>query len=643
MSSQLELLVAQYSQWREQLRAGIESYHNWLDAHGHVDIQRSLRLYDLAESLRNDRMILAFLAEFSRGKTELINAIFFSSYGQRLLPSNVGRTTMCPTEIFHDAAEEPYIRLLPIESRKSAETIATLKQRPIEWVKIKLDLSNVSELHKALSTLAQSKSVSVDEAEALGLLVEGDIFTTTVVRRRISRVDIPAWRHAMINFPHPLLKSGLVILDTPGLNALGTEPELTVSMIPSAHAVLFLLAMDTGVTKSDLEVWQRFVQGKVARSIAVLNKIDLMWDELKSDVEIEADVRRQLEQTAHTLELPAGHVIALSAQKALLARIKNDPELLARSRIRDLERLLSEEIVPAKQEILRAAVHREIGSMVEASLEGVRAAFNLTVQEMRDLSQLSGKNRELARAMLSRLEQDKAVYVKNMDTFKANFGVVLRQGHQMLEKLSDDVLETLLSENQKIIEGSWTTAGLMRSMRALFDQFGTSANDVLGFSNKTSEFVRNVYKTFHEKHGFPQLSPPQLNLEKHFLRVAQLKQATEAFCSDPVNVVNPKFIVVRKFYEQLMNEAKSVFLQVREDFDIWLKGALVPLSMQLKDHQKLLERRVESIRKISGDITTLKERAKLLEHQRVDLQAQVDELTLIKSQLSGQTEIRRVA
>lgn len=640
MSSQLESFVAQYQQWREQLRSGIEAYHNWLDVHGHVDIQRSLRLYDLAESLRNDRMVLAFLAEFSRGKTELINAIFFSGFKQRLLPSNVGRTTMCPTEIFYDAAEEPYIRLLPIETRKTNDTIAALKQKPIEWVKIKLNLDNVDELQKSLGTLAQAKSVSLEEADALGLLVEGDIFTTTVIKRRAARVDIPAWRHAMINFPHPLLKSGLVILDTPGLNALGTEPELTVSMIPNAHAVLFLLAMDTGVTKSDLEVWQRFVQGKVARAVAVLNKIDLMWDDLKPDADTQTNIDRQINETAQTLELARNHVIALSAQKALVARVRNDSALLEKSRIRELERLLAEEIVPAKQDILRAAVHREIGSMVEVSLEGVRAALGSTLTEMKELSQLSGKNRELARAMLARLEQDKAVYHQNMEAFKNNYGVVLRQGHQLMQTLSDDELDRILNENQKIIEGSWTTAGLMRSMRTLFDQFGNYSNTILDFATKTTRFVDNVYQAFHEKHGFPKLTPPQLNLEKHLLRMAQLKEATEAFCSDPINVMNPKYIVVRKFYEQLVNEARSVFQQVRGDFDAWLKGALVPLSTQLRDHQKLLERRVDSIRKISGDITALQERSRVLDSTRQDLQKQVDELANIKAMLAGTTPQR---
>jgi predicted GTPase len=120
--------------------------------------------------------------------------------------------------------------------------------------------------------------------------------TTTVVTRG-SKVEIPAWRHAMINYPHPLLKSGLVILDTPGLNALGTEPELTLKMIPSAHAILFLLAMDTGVTKSDMEIWQRYVQSYQTRRIAVLNKIDLLWDDLKSDGQIDESVMRQVAST----------------------------------------------------------------------------------------------------------------------------------------------------------------------------------------------------------------------------------------------------------------------------------------------------------------------------------------------------------
>jgi hypothetical protein len=105
-------------------------------------------------------------------------------------------------------------------------------------------------------------------------------------------VEISQWRHAIINFPHPLLKQGLVILDTPGLNAIGTEPELTLNLIPNAHAVLFILAAETGVTRSDIEVWRTHIGAGPGR-IVVLNKIDAMWDELRSDAENEAEIARQ--------------------------------------------------------------------------------------------------------------------------------------------------------------------------------------------------------------------------------------------------------------------------------------------------------------------------------------------------------------
>src|SRR5262245_38390335 len=218
MTSQLETEVANYQEWREQMVAGIESYKSWLDTNDSADIQQSLRIYDLIESLHNDSITLAFLAEFSRGKTELINAMFFSSFKQRLLPSDVGRTTMCPTEIYYDPSEEPYMRLLPIETRTRQESVSALKRQQVEWIKIQLNTDSREEMLEAMQHLLEVKTVSIEAAKSLGLWDEANPSLGTVVIKDGDRVDIPAWRHAMISYPHPLLKSGLVVLDTPGLN-----------------------------------------------------------------------------------------------------------------------------------------------------------------------------------------------------------------------------------------------------------------------------------------------------------------------------------------------------------------------------------------------------------------------------------------
>jgi hypothetical protein len=643
MTSDLENQVSAYQQWRDELRDCIQSYQNWLENHGHADIQRSLRIYDLVESLRNDRMILAFLAEFSRGKTELINAMFFSDFKQRLLPSDVGRTTMCPTEIFYDAAEEPYIKLLPIESRKGDESIASLKHKAVEWVKIRLNLSSQDEMATAMSSLAQVKSVTVEEAGVLGLLDEADFMTTTVVVKQGGKVEIPCWRHALINYPHPLLKKGLVILDTPGLNALGTEPELTLSMIPSAHAVLFLLAMDTGVTKSDLDVWQKYVQSYVTRRIAVLNKIDLMWDDLKTEEQIETGVERQVVETSRILGLPRDHVIALSAQKGLIARIRGDAKLLARSRIEDLERLLAEEIIPSKQQILRAAVTREIGNMLETSLQSATTQLVSTRGELQEMAKLSGKNRDLAKLLLARLELDKNNYAQRMESFKRSSSTVLRQGNVLIGTLADERLDELMSRSMVSIEGSWTTAGLMRSMQALFDTFSRQAEKILQFAGETRNYVDGVYSEFHKLYGFPRMTPPELNLERHILRMHSLHQNTERFCKDPANIMREKHFVVRRFYNGLVAQARELFTHLRMELDAWVNSALMPLSMQLKEHQKLLERKLENLRKVAGDVNTLQERVRQLEQQQLQLGKQVEELTQIRNVLQRDPALIKVA
>ncbi len=304
MSILLEQEVANYSGRRSRLASAITDYAQWLDRQHGFDAERTMRLSDIANGLRKDHLVVAFVAEFSRGKTELINALFFADHGQRLLPSDVGRTTMCPTELYFNPEEPACLGLLPIETRNREETLGRLLHMPEKWSRLALNPDDPRQLQEALRKLTETKMVPAVDAIELGLWNNED----PADRHRLrpdGTVEIPAWRYARVNFPHPLLRAGLTILDTPGLNALGAEPELTLSILPNAHAVIYLLATDTGVTRSDLEIWQKHVYRQSNYHVAVLNKIDMLWDELKSESEIRAAIERQAAETAQVLKLPA--------------------------------------------------------------------------------------------------------------------------------------------------------------------------------------------------------------------------------------------------------------------------------------------------------------------------------------------------
>src|SRR5690606_34700727 len=105
----------------------------WLSDNDVGDAQGDMRLQYVLDRLRDDKLTVAFVAEFSRGKSELINAVFFADYGSRILPSSAGRTTMCPTELKWSPGDRPEIRLLPIATRAAQASVSELKRFPDEW------------------------------------------------------------------------------------------------------------------------------------------------------------------------------------------------------------------------------------------------------------------------------------------------------------------------------------------------------------------------------------------------------------------------------------------------------------------------------------------------------------------------------
>ena len=637
MSTALEQQVQDYQQWRDALIDAISNYQAWLDEHSEFEAQQSLKIFDLVESLKHDHVTLAFVAEFSRGKSELINALFFSDFKQRLLPSDAGRTTMCPTELFYDAREAPYIRLLPIESRYRDETISQLKRKPIEWVAAKLNLDSASEMVEALQTLTQTKRVSKVEARTLGLWDDQDPTLRDMVREN-DQVEIPAWRHALINYPHPLLKSGLAILDTPGLNALGAEPELTLSMIPNAHAVLFLLALDTGVTKSDLEIWQKYVQPQAKHTLAVLNKIDVLWDELKPWEKIQESVQRQQQATAQLLGLPVAHVLALSAQKALVAKIKGDPVLLAKSGIERLEQLLANNIIPQRREILRKSVTQEIGTMVLTAYNSVRSQLAAVRHEQNELLSLSGKNKEVIHKMLTMLDQDRNAYDQTVKSFNVTRGVITQQGRMLINNLSIDRLDEILEKAQGSIKGSWTTAGLSRGMQQLIRQTAHQYQHIHKHAKQVKGLVDAAYIRFHVKHGFERRHAPELSIDQHLESIRALAQRAEEFCRDPINIMTEKHFLIRKFFLSVAGEARVVFERTRVECETWLRNVLAPLIAQINDHKAQIERRLENVKKIHDNIDSLQDRLSELEAMQAALSKQLKILEGILSKLQRPVE-----
>ena len=614
-----------YGDWRRRLSAGISALHDWLSDQDLADAQIDLRVQRLLERLHQDKLVVAFVAEFSRGKSELINAIFFADFGARLLPSAAGRTTMCPTEILHDPSRPPSIRLLPIETRLKDGTVAELKGYADEWVSLPLDLASAERMTDALARVSQVKRVPVALARRYGLHDEDLI--ASFEHRDVGSVDIPCWRHAIINFPHPLLKQGLVILDTPGLNAIGTEPELTLSLLPSAHAVLFILAADAGVTKTDLDVWKDHLAGADettrAGRLVILNKIDGLWDDMKSPAEIESEIQRQIRTSAEMLSVPVEQVFPVSAQKALLAKVNGDDTLLARSRLPRLESALSGSLVPAKREIVGAAALADVRTLVS----GVRAILDARkagiVEQLAELTALRGKNQDVVEHMMQRVRDEKAVFERGLSRYSALRNVFTQQTTELYDLIGLEALRANAGRTRKSIEASLFTKGVRGAMNDFFAQIRADLDSSGKKAGEIHEMMVAMYARFAKEHNLDAFSPPPFSMLKYLKEVERLERAYQQHINTLWNMASKaKFPLMRRFFETVASRVKHLYDIANRDVEAWLKSVMSPLETQVREHQMQLRRRLESIKRIHRASDELEERVAELNAQREGLDAQ---------------------
>ncbi|MGL6155762.1 MAG: dynamin family protein, partial [Ralstonia mannitolilytica] len=169
MNNTLSTQFEQYSAWRASVLQSVGEFQDWLQAQELYDAQADMRAQRIRGVLRSDKLKVAFIAEFSRGKSELINAIFFADFGRRILPSSAGRTTMCPTELMYDESYPPSIRLLPIETRLHDASTADFRDAESHWLSVPLDPSSPEGMLEAFRHVVETVRVPKEEAEQLGL------------------------------------------------------------------------------------------------------------------------------------------------------------------------------------------------------------------------------------------------------------------------------------------------------------------------------------------------------------------------------------------------------------------------------------------------------------------------------------------
>ncbi len=621
MGSSFNEKFDQHGVWRREFALRLKLLAQWLKDQDLLDASVEDRLHRLEAQVRVDKVMVAFVAEFSRGKSELINAIFFADYGRRIMPASAGRTTMCPTEMGYDSEVPPCLRLLPIESRLQPQSLMEWRMAPEKWERIDLDVANPKQLAEAFAKVAETRQVTPDDAKALGFWQENSAQSGVLLDAQ-GLVEVPKWRHALINIAHPLLKQGLVILDTPGLNAIGAEPELTVSLIPQAQAIVFILAADTGVTQSDLSIWrEHLVQDDrdTSTRVVVLNKIDTLWDALDSPQQVQLQIEGQKQSTARILGVPANQVVAVSAQKGLLAKVNNDAALLQRSCLGALEDALSQNIMGRRQRILAAAVARGIHELRSETSRVVHMRRGDLLEQSMELKGLRGKNTPVIKNMRSRITQEQAEFDAGGVRIHAVRSVHLKLLREIFALLGPSNLKTEMGQLTAALQQKGFKLGVKRAYGDTFERLRVNMQQVHAKGIEIHAMLKATFLQLNTDYGFSLQVPDEPQVDAYLEDMLLIERSHVQYLGLGNAFRLAQFAFSDRLVRALSTRLRIVHEMALTDIEAWSKSAAAQLDAQLRERRKNFARRLEAIDRIAQASGGLDERIEEISSRSADL------------------------
>lgn len=652
-SKALNKEIKQYSEWRTQLSETIQELSSFLKDNNVTDLRTHHQFESVLGALADDNLSVAFVAEFSRGKSEMINTIFFGDYKERILPSGAGRTTMCPTELMYDPNRPSSIRLLPIESRTEDKALFELKKDQTLWKEVEFNPDNEKSLTKALEGMTDTKLVSKSYAKKLKFdLMENSESDFGLPVNEFDEVEIPSWRHAIINLPHPLLEQGLVILDTPGLNAIGAEPELTINQLATAHTVVFILSIDTGVTATDLSLWQDHLGGKPSkpkkkqstknskpeyanqRKLVALNKIDGLWDGIRTEQEIDAEINRQRLQTSKTLDIEPHNIFPVSAQKGLLGRVTGDEKLIRQSRIRDLEQAIADKLVPEKREIVVDKVTSALSSIIDTAGLILNNRLNDADSHIAELKQISSKNTDVISHIMLKVQSEKTSLEADMQGYQALRSVYSKETKKLVKQLSEDRLEKLIATTKLNMTRSATSITLQKNIETFFEKLNHYLSQAIDQANEIAVLSENITRDFEQDHGIANFKVRRLRLEKFKQEVLRLEQKHSHLKETKSLFFKEQMSITNRFYASVCNTSRKIFKRALRDANNWNNNLMVPMETYVREHHTQLRRRLESVKRIHKASDTVETRLKELETMQTQLHSQHQQFNVMQSQLS---------
>ncbi len=306
------------------------------------------RVRGLRNKMVDDHLRVVVLGSFKRGKSTFINSLL----GDEILPNFATPCTAVINEIKWGEEKKAVVHFQQPGPKISLKKTAYANLPP----RVKDYLCRNSHSH------IEPLEIGINELEDYVVIRDPGNCGASSIN------DLP-YDHVEIYWPLQLLKNGVVIIDSPGLDECESRTEITRRYLENADAILFVMSCSALAGKSEMDFIDNVLLANGYEDMLfICNRFDEVRE--KERDRIKAYARQKLgSKTGFGSE---NGICFLSAAKALEGRIHNDSKMVEESGVPELERRLYSILVDTRgrTKLLQPAriMNRELHLFTNASI-----------------------------------------------------------------------------------------------------------------------------------------------------------------------------------------------------------------------------------------------------------------------------------
>jgi small GTP-binding protein len=545
----------------------------------------------IQDKLEANIFSLVVVGQFKRGKTTLINTLL----GQDLLPTSIIPLTSIIT-ILKYGEKLNAIALMNDGSKKEI---------PIEDIQL-----YVTEKHNPKN------------------------------KKDVSRVEI--------SYPSVYLKSGVQIIDTPGVaSTYDHNTKTTYQYLPQSDAAIFLVSVDPPLTQAEL-IFLQDLKKNVSRVFFIQNKIDMVND---------SDRQESLAFTKKVIEEQAGFndviIYPLSAKDALKGKIKNDHMKVVKSGLLNFEQALEKFLLEEKGRVLLNSSAEKIKGIIGEEMllaELEEKSLRIPLQELEDklnsfkffLSDINQECIDSGRLLteevkalcngvlvedLEKLKQEKTKFlIAKIDEFiSTNKGKSNKEFIELINWFMATQIRNIFSawreQEEKILKEQLkkTISRFVRRMNNIFEKIFTSSSELFGITKREIRIQET------------------LPTEIEFRFQTEDEEDILSMTFDVVKKILPKSIAHKLILKEVKERAEMLIDRhcgkLRYDFSQRMEKLVRDYRVVFGDTVKLMQEDV--LRALETGLLAKKKTTDEISNQEINLRGRIDKFSALERSIQN--------